>query len=56
MFGRTSKEQYVQPATTPLAVSGTNSSPYMQDMLKTEETRRIKQTEEAYNRRQGYIK
>lgn len=56
MFGKSSKEQYVQSATTPIAVSGSNSSPFMQEMLKGEENRRQKQTEEAYNRRQGYIK
>lgn len=56
MFGRSTKEGYVQGHTSPLAVSGCNNSPYMQDMLKQEEKRRIKQNTKAYNRRQGFIK
>ena len=56
MFGKSSKEIYVNKETQPISVSGSNDSPYMQEMLRGEERRRVKRTDDIYNRQNGYIK
>lgn len=55
MFAGRNKELYVNSEHPPISVSGTNTSPYMQEMLFFEEKRRNKHSEETYNRRHGFI-
>ena len=40
MFGKSSKDIYINNETRPLSVSGANDNPYMQEMLRGEEKRR----------------
>ncbi len=56
MFGKSSKDIYINNETRPLSVGGANDNPYMQEMLRFEERRREKNREEIYNRQNGYIK
>ncbi|MDC7293912.1 MULTISPECIES: hypothetical protein [unclassified Butyrivibrio] len=56
MFGKSSKDVYVNKETQPISVSGANDNPFMQEMLRGEERRRVKHTDDVYNRQNGYIK
>ena len=56
MFGKSSKDIYMNNETSPLSVGGANDNPYMQEMLRVEEKRREKNREDIYNRQNGYIK
>ena len=56
MFGKSSKDIYINNATRPLSVSGANDNPYMQEMLRSEEKRRVKHGDDIYYRQNGYIK
>ena len=56
MFGKSSKDIYINSETRPLSVSGANDNPYMQEMLRGEEKRREKNREDIHNRQNGYIK
>ncbi|MCR4757592.1 hypothetical protein SAMN02910275_00200 [Butyrivibrio sp. INlla18] len=56
MFGKSSKDIYVNKETTPISVSGANDNPYMQELLRGEEKRRVKHGDDVYYRQNGYIK
>ena len=56
MFGKSSKDIYINNETRPLSVSGSNDTPYMQEMLRGEEKRREKNRDDIHNRQNGYIK
>ena len=56
MFGNSSKDIYLNSETRPISVSGANDNPYMQELLRSEERRREKHTDDIYNRQNGYIK
>ena len=56
MFGKSSKDIYINNETRPLSVSGANDNPYMQEMLRGEERRREKNREDINSRQNGYIK
>ena len=56
MFGKSSKDIYINTETKPLSVSGSNDNPFMQEMLRGEEKRREKQRDDIHSRQQGYIK
>jgi hypothetical protein len=56
MFGKSSKDIYINNETRPLSVSGSNDNPFMQEMLRGEEKRREKNRDDIHNRQNGYIK
>ena len=56
MFGKSLKDIYASKETTPISVSGCNSSPYMQEMLTQEANRSKHHMDEVYNRQHGFIK
>ncbi len=56
MFGKSSKDIYINNETKPISVGGANDNPYMQEMLRGEERRREKNCEDIYNRQNGYIR
>ncbi len=56
MFGKSTKDVYLTKETNPISVSGANDNPYMQELLRGEERRREKHTDDIYNRQNGYIK
>ena len=56
MFGKSTKDIYVNKETTPISVSGANDNPYMQELLRDEEKRRVKHGDDIYYRQNGYIK
>ena len=56
MFGKSSKDIYINNETRPLSVAGSNDNPYMQEMLRGEEKRREKNRDDIHNRQNGYIK
>ncbi|MCR5669958.1 MAG: hypothetical protein K6G10_03050 [Butyrivibrio sp.] len=56
MFGEKNKEIYTGRETQPISIGGVNDSPFMQEMLRGEERRRVKHDDETHYRREGYIK
>lgn len=56
MFGKSLKDIYISKETTPISISGCNSSPYMQEMLTQEANRSKHHMDEVYNRQHGFIK
>lgn len=49
-------EVYINKEARPISVSGTNSSPYMQEMLANEEKRSLKHQQDVFERQTGQKK